>query len=130
MTQDTEQKPKLPDTWRKIHKRTNEHMLFAEDIGKPGTMVDVEIAYVTIAEAKNEDGVSKMPALAFVGSKSGKVLGLNKTNCKFLTTACGTDDPNEWSGWITLWVKEERIGGNMENVIRIIPKRPAGKVAK
>src|SRR5687767_8373619 len=98
----TETPAKLPTHWRKILVRTNKHMLFAEDLGPVGTKVDVEIVDTTIEDMKNEDGVSKMPALTFAGAK--KRLALNKTNSKTLEKICETPDPNLWRGWITLVV--------------------------
>lgn len=129
MTQDaneTTEKPKLPTHWRKILTRTNKHMLFSEDIGPVGTKVDVEISEVTIEKVKNEDGISEMPSLSFVGAK--KRFGLNKGNCKTMKKLCDTDDPNQWSGWVTLVVVSEKIAGEPTDVIRIAPKRPAPKV--
>jgi hypothetical protein len=119
--------PKLPTHWRKIVGRTNKHMLYAEDIGPVGTKVDVEIADVSTSPVQNEDGTSDMISLAFVGSKSGKRLGLNTTNCKTMAKICGTDDPNQWGGWITLVVKSEKIAGEPMSVVRIMPKRPEPK---
>jgi hypothetical protein len=119
---------KLPNHWRKILTRTNKHMLFSEDIGPVGTKVDVEISEVTIEKVKNEDGISEMPSLSFTGAK--KRLGLNKGNCKTMKKICDTDDPNQWSGWITLVVTSEKIAGEPTDVIRIAPKRPTTKVAK
>jgi hypothetical protein len=119
---------KLPTHWRKILTRTNKHMLFSEDLGPVGTKVDVEISDVTIEKVKNEDGVSEMPSLSFTGAK--KRLGLNKGNCKTMKKLCDTDDPNQWNGWITLVVVSEKIAGEPCDVIRIAPRRPAGKASK
>jgi hypothetical protein len=135
MTQDadkqTEQpapKQKLPTHWRKILTRTNKHMLFSEDIGPVGTKVDVEISEVTIEKVRNEDGITEMPSLSFTGAK--KRLGLNKGGCKTMTKLCETDDPNQWSGWVTLVVVSEKIAGEPTDCIRIAPKRPAPKAPK
>jgi hypothetical protein len=131
MTQDADEettKPKLPTHWRKILTRTNKHMLFSEDLGPVGTKVDVEISEVTIEKVRNEDGLSEMPSLSFTGAK--KRFGLNKGNCKTMTKLCGTDDPNQWTGWITLVVVNEKIGGEPTDCIRIAPKRPEPKKAK
>lgn len=138
MTQDTDEmsaaesqpatKQKLPTHWRKILTRTNKHMLFSEDLGPVGTKVDVEISEVTIEKVRNEDGISEMPSLSFTGAK--KRLGLNKGNAKTMAKLCGTDDPNQWGGWVTLVVVSEKIAGEPTDCIRIAPKRPAGKVAK
>lgn len=128
MTQDNEQtgRPKLPTHWRRILVRTNKHMLFAEDLGPVGTKVDVEIVATTIEDVKNEDGISKMPALTFAGAK--KRLALNKTNSKTMEKICETPDPNLWRGWITLVVVSTKIAGEPTDAIRIAPKRPAPKV--
>lgn len=126
--QDATPRPKLPNHWRKILTRTNKHMLFSEDIGPVGTKVDVEISEVTIEKVRNEDGISEMPSLSFTGAK--KRLGLNKGNSKTMSKICGTDDPNQWGGWITLVVVSEKIAGEPTDVIRIAPKRPAAKGAK
>jgi hypothetical protein len=121
-------KAPLPSHWRKILTRTNKHMLFAEDLGPVGTKVDVEISDVTIEDVKNEDGISKMPALSFANTKSGKRLALNKTNAKTMEKICDTPDPNLWRGWVTLVVVSTKIAGEPTDAIRIAPKRPAAKV--
>lgn len=119
---------KLPTHWRKILTRTNKHMLFSEDLGPVGTKVDVEISAVTIEKVRNEDGITEMPSLSFAGAK--KRLGLNKGNCKTMTKLCGTEDPNQWGGPITLVVVSEKIAGEPTDCVRIAPKRPAAKVPK
>ena len=119
---------KLPTHWRKILTRTNKHMLFCEDLGPVGTKVDVEISDVTIEKVRNEDGISEMPALSFSGAK--KRFGCNKGNSKTMAKLCGTEDPNQWGGWITLVVVSEKIAGEPTDCIRIAPKRPAPKAAK
>jgi hypothetical protein len=121
----TTERTKLPTHWRKVLTRTNKHMLFSEDLGPVGTKVDVEISDVTIEKVKNEDGISEMPSLSFTGAK--KRLGLNKGNCKTMKKLCDTDDPNQWSGWITLVVVSEKIAGEPTDCIRIAPKRPEPK---
>jgi hypothetical protein len=126
--QDATPRPKLPTHWRKILTRTNKHMLFSEDIGPVGTKVDVEISEVTIEKVRNEDGISEMLSLSFVGAR--KRLGLNKGNCKTMTKLCETEDPNQWSGRITLLVVSEKIAGEPTDCIRIAPKRPAPRAAK
>jgi hypothetical protein len=129
MTQDAEPKPKLPNHWRKILTRTNKHMLFSEDIGPVGTKVDVEISEVTIEKVRNEDGLSDMPALSFYGAK--KKFGLNAGNCKTMKKLHdGVEDPNQWNGWITLVIVNEKIGGEPTDCIRIAPKRPEPKKPK
>ncbi len=120
-------RPKLPNHWRKVKQRTNTHMLYAEDLGGPETKVDVEISEVTIEKVKNEDGTSDMLALSFTGAK--KKLGLSSVfNLKRMKKLSGTDDPNQWKGWITLVVVSEKIAGEPTDCIRIAPRRPEPKV--
>ena len=47
---------------------------------------------------------------------------------KQMNKLCGTNDPNQWGGWITLVITNEKIGGEPTDCIRIAPKRPAPKV--
>lgn len=123
MTQDTQQK--APLHWRRVLKRTNADYLFAEDIGDPGTKVDVDVIDSSTDKLKNEDGLTEMPVLSFDGKK--KRLALNRTNCKVMEKICGTPDINGWRGPITLLVIRTKIAGDDMDVIRIAPKRPAGK---
>jgi hypothetical protein len=120
------QQAKQPLHWRRVLKRTNADYLFAEDIGEAGTKVDVVIVDSSTDKLKNEDGLTEMPVLSFDGKK--KRLALNRTNCKVMEKICETPDINAWRGPITLLVIRTKIAGEDMDVIRIAPKRPAGKV--
>lgn len=124
MTQEAQQ-TKAPLHWRKILRRTNEQLLFAEDIGPPGTKIDVEIVDSGIEKVKNEDGLTEMPVVSFAGAK--KRLALNRTNCKTLEKINDTPDINAWRGPITLVVVRTKVGPDEVDAIRIAPKRPAPK---
>lgn len=117
--------------WRKVHRRQNENLLFAEDLGGLKS-VDVEIVGSGVTKAKTSDGKGKsMPYLEFRGKK--KVLGLNATNCKAMEAITGTGIVETWRGWITLTVvrtkyKDIKTGRDEEtDAIRIAPRRPKGK---
>lgn len=118
--------------WRKVHRRQNENLLFAEDLNGLKS-VDVEIVGSGVIKAKTSDGKGKaMPFLEFRGKK--KVLGLNATNCKAMEAITGTGIVETWRGWITLTVvrtkyKDMKTGRDEEtDAIRIAPRRPRGKV--
>lgn len=112
--------------WRRVLKRTNDQLLFAEDLGPPGTKVDVDIVDTGIEKVKNEDGLTEMPVVSFAGAK--KRLALNRTNCKTLEKICDTPDIHSWRGMITLVVVRTKVGPDEVDAIRIAPKRPAAKV--
>lgn len=124
MTQATETKPPLH--WRRVLKRTNDQLLFAEDIGPVGTKIDVEIVDTGVEKVKNEDGLTEMPVLSFAGAK--KRLALNRTNSKSLEKLCDTPDIHSWRGMITLVVVRTKVGPDEMDAIRIAPKRPTPKV--
>jgi len=115
--------------WRKVHRRLNEHLLFAEDLGGYGAKPrDVEIIDSGVIKVKGQDGDKDMPWLAFAGAK--KKLGLNVGCCKTMQTLSGSGVVSDWRGWITLIVvrttysdpkTKERIE---TDAIRIAPKRP------
>lgn len=116
--------------WRDVHRRKNGHMLYAEDIGPRGTIVDFEIAQSGIIEIKSADGASD--SMPWVGTRAGKKkLGLNRTNCKVLETITGTPDYRTWRGWITLLVirtkyPDRASGKRLEtDAIRIADTRPS-----
>lgn len=123
MTQDSQQKTALH--WRKVLKRTNDQLLFSEDIGPVGTKIDVEIVDSGIEKVKNEDGLTEMPCVSFAGAR--KRLALNRTNCKTLEKLCGTPDINGWRGPITLVVVQVKVGPEETEAIRIAPRRPERK---
>lgn len=120
--------------WREVHKRMNKDMLFAEDIGPPGTKIDVEIIDSGVADVIGSDGGGKMPYLRFRGKKGpSKKFGLNPGNCKRMETIAGTDVVQQWRGWVTLVVvraeyTDRKTKERYEtSAIRVAPKRPAGK---
>lgn len=115
--------------WRKIHRRKNEDLLFAEDLGGFGCAPrDLEIIDSGVRVVSDGDTKKEMPWLAFKGAK--KVLALNVTNCKIMTTLSGTGEIEKWRGPITLIVvrtkyQDRLTGQRMEtDAIRIAPERP------
>jgi hypothetical protein len=126
VTQPAQSKPTLH--WRKVHKRLNEHLLFAEDIGPVGTKVDVEIVDSGVEKVKGEDGAKDMPWIAFAGKK--KRLALNVGNSKALETLTDTPDVFSWRGPITLVVVRTKYFDQKTremqetDAIRIAPRRP------
>jgi hypothetical protein len=135
MTTQSQKQPTAPANtsthWRKVHRRQNENLLFAEDLNGLKS-VDVEVVGSGVIKAKTSDGKGKaMPFLEFRGKK--KVLGLNATNCKAMEAMTGTGIVETWRGWITLTVvrtkyKDMKTGRDEEtDAIRIAPRRPKGK---
>jgi hypothetical protein len=119
--------------WRHVHKRLNEHMLFAEDLGPVGTRVDVEVIDSGVFAVKGEDGSKDMPWLAFRGADGKprkKKLGLNVSNCKSMEMLCGTADYTHWRGWVTLVVVRTKFYDTKlkamaeTDAIRIATERP------
>lgn len=117
--------------WRTVHRRKNEHMLFAEDIGPVGTKVDVEVVESGTISLKDQEGSTTLPWLGFNGKK--KRLGLNRGNCKAMESIVGTNIIERWRGWITLVVVRTTYTDKMTkqrlttDAIRIAPERPRGK---
>lgn len=117
--------------WRTVIKRMDPAYLYAEDLGGPGTKVDVEIIDAGKGTLKNPGGAKETIVLTFRGAK--KKLGLNATMCKTLTGICGSDHWGDWRGWITLVVLHKRMRDPTTeeiedlDVIRIAPARPRGK---
>lgn len=123
--------------WRKVHKRLNEHLLFAEDLGgrKSVVMEIIDSGIVAVADA---DGKKDMPWIAFMGRSGApfpKRLALNVTNCKTLQTLFGTGSIEEWRGLVELVVvkttfKDRKTKETVEtDAIRIAPRRPSAKAA-
>jgi hypothetical protein len=126
------QQSKAGTHWRKVHRRKNEHLVFAEDLGPVGTKLDVEIVDSGVIEVSGAEKRTKpMPWLAFAGAK--KKLALNVTNCKTMTSIAGTPVVEQWRGWITLVVVRttytDSTSGTREttDAIRIAAERPEGK---
>lgn len=120
--------------WRKVHRRMNENLLFAEDLGGLGAKpVDVEIIDSGVILVKGADDSKNMPWLAFQGGDGKprqKRLALNVTNAKTMQALTGTGIIERWRGWITLVVVTTRFFDQKTKemasteVIRIAPKRP------
>jgi hypothetical protein len=120
--------------WRKVHRRMNEALLFAEDLGGLGSKpVDVEIADSGVMLVKGADESRNMPWLAFRGGDGKprpKRLALNVTNCKTMQALTGTGEIERWRGWITLIVVTTRFFDQKAKemtsteAIRIAPTRP------
>lgn len=119
--------------WRTVHRRTNEHMLFAEDLGPVGSKVDVEVVDSGTIALKSEEGTTTLPWLAFRDKK--KRLGLNRGNCKSMESIAGTNIIERWRGWITLVVVRATYTDKMTkqrlttDAIRVAPERPRGRSA-
>lgn len=139
MAQQQQQRSPAVTHWRKVHKRKNDHLLFAEDIGPVGSSVDVEIIDSGVITVEGADDKKPMPWLAFAG-KSGKPgqkrLALNVTNCKTMQSLAGTGAIEHWRGWVTLLVVEttyyDQATKKKEttDAIRIAPKRPPAPARK
>lgn len=120
--------------WRHVHRRMNEHLLFAEDLGPVGTKVDLEVIDSGQIAVKGAGKRTKpMPWLAFAGrdgKPKTKRLGLNVTNCKTMEAITGTPVIEQWRGWITLVVvateyTDSETGERCKtHAIRIAPTRP------
>jgi hypothetical protein len=119
--------------WRTVIKRMDPAFLYAEDLGGPGTKLDVEIIDSGKCTMKNPGGSKESLYVAFRGKS--KKLGLNATMAKTLTSICGSDHWGDWRGWITLVVLHKRMRDPTTeeiedmDVIRIAPERPRGKAA-
>ena len=121
--------------WRDLHKRKNDGLLFAEDIGPPGSTLDVEIKDSGVVQVSDGESVKPMPWIG-TGKAGGKKLGLNVTNCKAMETLTGTADYRQWRGWITLVVvrvsyPDRKSKQKLEtDAIRIGPRRPQRQATK
>lgn len=118
--------------WRTVLRRSNDDMLFAEDLGGYGVKpIDVEIIDSGIKTVKSRKGPQKMPWLQFRGKKGpSKKLGLGRGMCKVMEAIAGTDIVERWRGWITLvvvkqdYTDEDTKERLITDAIRIAPKRP------
>ncbi|MCA1833064.1 MAG: hypothetical protein ABR520_11385 [Mycobacteriales bacterium] len=123
-----DRKPDRKPHWRTVIKRMDPEYLYAEDLGGPGTTLDVEIVDSGKCRIKNPGGAKDTLYIAFRGKS--KKLGLNATMAKELTKICGSDHWGDWRGWITLVVVHGRMRDptteKLEDmdVIRIAPERP------
>ena len=129
------EKTKEAAHWRDLHKRKNDGLLFAEDIGPPGATLDVEIKESGVVNVSDGESVKPMPWIG-TGKAGGKKLGLNVTNCKAMETLTGTADYRQWRGWITLVVvrvsyPDRKSKQKLEtDAIRIGPRRPQRQAPK
>lgn len=116
--------------WRTVIKRMDTDYLYAEDLGRAGTTVDVEITSSGVGKVKNPGGAKEILWIAFAGRQ--KKLGLNATMAKVLESMSGSDHWGDWRGWITLVVvHKDKMrdpttdgGTSPMDVIRIAPQRP------
>jgi hypothetical protein len=105
--------------------------LYAEDLGGPGTIADVEIVGSGVGTVKNPGGKKELIWLEFKGKR--KKLGLNATMAKTMTNLSGSSYWGDWRGWIRLVVIHKRMRDpttdELEDmdVIRIAPERPAAR---
>jgi len=117
-----------PRHWRHVIRRQNPDYLYAEDLGSPGTKIDVEIVDSGPGKVKNPGESKDVIWLAFDRAK--KRLGIGATGCKTLREITGSDDWRDWRGWITLVVIRtkyfDKITGSDEetDAIRIARQRP------
>lgn len=131
MAQQQSKQP-APESWRDIIRRTNTHLLFSEDLGPPGTKVDVEIVDSGRTTVTGQDGEQSTKVwLEFRGKK--KKLAIGAEIAKVLDSIFGTDNHHAWRGWVTLVVVRIKVTDMKtkmrleQNAIRIAPEQPRGK---
>lgn len=96
--------------------------LKASDITKP-TSVTIESYEVFTKDYGDGKGEKSQVILSFVGNE--KRLGLNWGNAHDIEKLIGTDDVDQWIGTtLKIYVKNEKIGAEMKDVIRIWPELP------
>lgn len=96
--------------------------LKAVDITKP-TTVTVERTEVVSKDYNDGKGERSQIVLSFVGKT--KKLGLNAGNAIDIAKLTGKDDSDDWVGvTLKLYVKNEKIGNEMKDVIRVWPELP------
>jgi hypothetical protein len=122
----------MANHWRQVIRRQNPDFLYAEDLGPPGTKLDVEVTAAKPAKVKNPGQSKDVIALSFKGKS--KKLGIGAAGCKAMRKLTGTDDWEGWRGWITLVVIHTTYFDNSTqqeeetDAIRIAPTRPRAKV--
>jgi hypothetical protein len=107
--------------------------LYAEDVGPPGTTLDVEVIGAVKGKVKNPGGSKELVCLELRGHT--KRLGLGATTAKIMTSLCGSGDFDHWRGWITLVIvnklcRDPTVDGSDQvptDVIRIAPQRPESR---
>ena len=102
--------------------------LYAFDLD--GKSVTVTIERVKGGELTGEGGKkTKKPLCYFKGSKTGKPLALNSTNCKAIAGMYG-NDTDAWIGKrITIFPTTTNFGADIVDCIRVKPGIPTGKDA-
>ncbi len=119
--------------WRTVIRRQNPDYLYAEDLGPPGTKIDVEVMSAAPAKVKNPGQAKDVIALTFRGK--AKKLGIGASGCKAMRRLTGSDDWKDWNGWITLVVIHTEYFDNTTqqteetDAIRIAPARPRAAAA-
>lgn len=93
-----------------------------------GKAVTVTIDKVKGGELTGEGGKkTKKPLCYFRGSKTGKPLALNSTNCKAIAAMYG-NDVEAWVGKrITIFPTTTNFGSETVDCIRVKPGIPSGK---
>lgn len=120
-----------PRHWRNVIRRQNPEYLYAEDIGPPGSTVDVEIVDSGPGKVKNPGTSKDVVWLAFKGKQ--KKLGIGATGCKTMRKLSGSDDWTLWRGWVRLVVIHTKYFDQTTqqdeetDAIRIAPQRPERK---
>lgn len=95
--------------------------------------ITVEIERVQRVTLKGEGGrEDQRPGIYFKGSKTGKPLGANATNCDAIERVVGTDDFKRWPGaWLTLFVTSTQVKEKGRKVnrpcIRVKPEKPTAE---
>ena len=118
--------------WRALF--TSNEFLTAADLYNERTdtfaEITVEIERVVSVTLKGEKGREDgRPGIYFRGSRSGKPLGANATNCKAIESIAGTDDFKKWPGtWLTLFVTDVRVDGRKRPCMRIKPEKPSAEM--
>lgn len=135
----SQQQTKAPpvESWRDVIRRKNTHLLFSEDLGPPGTKVDVEIIGSGRTKVTGQDGKdTEKVVLEFRGADGRpkkKKLAIGAEVSKVLDSIFGTDNHYAWRGWVTLYVTrikvfDQKLRASLEqNAIRIMPEQPKGK---
>jgi len=101
---------------------TSGGFLKASDITQP-TSATIESYEVFTKDYGDGKGEKSQVILSFVGKE--KRLGLNWGNAHDIEKLIGTDDVDQWIGTtIKMYVKNEKIGNEMKDVIRIWPELP------
>jgi hypothetical protein len=123
--------------WRALF--TSNEFLTSADLYNESTdtfsEITVEIERVVGVTLKGEGGREDgRPGIYFRGSRTGKPLGANATNCTAIESIAGSNDFKKWLGvWITLFVGETDIRkgrGKTERrpCLRVKPEKPSAEL--